>query len=168
MIRTDYLPRICKRRPLQHVFTNGRKAFEVGATPTDVPTMPIEFSIAGFRLGHSMVRANYNWNRNFDFGTGTLPLLFTFSATGGDLGGDTRLASIWIADFRRLYDFGEANKPGLTVPASKFNRAMRIDTRIVDPLQHLPPKTVGLPGSTGFNDVRRNLAFRNLTRAKMV
>ena len=31
--------------------------FEVGATPTDVPTMPIEFSVAGFRLGHSMIRA---------------------------------------------------------------------------------------------------------------
>jgi len=38
----------------------------------------------------------------------------------------------------------------------------------VDPLQHLPPQTVGLPNSTGFNDVRRNLAFRNLTRARMV
>jgi hypothetical protein len=130
--------------------------------------MPIEFSIAGFRLGHAMVRANYNWNKIFDNGAGSLEFLFIFSATGGDLGGDTRLASIWIADFRRLYDFGEANKPGLVVPASKFNRAMRIDTRIVDPLQHLPPQTVGLPGNTGFNDVRRNLAFRNLTRAKMV
>jgi hypothetical protein len=54
------------------------------------------------------------------------------------------------------------------VPASKFNRAMRIDTRMVDPLQHLPPQTVGLPNNAGFNDVRRNLAFRNLTRAKMV
>ena len=130
--------------------------------------MPIEFSIAGFRLGHAMVRAAYNWNKIFDNGGGSLEFLFIFSATGGDLGGDTRLASIWIADFRRLYDFGEANKPGLVVPASKFNRAMRIDTRIVDPLQHLPPQTVGLPGNTGFNDVRRNLAFRNLTRAKMV
>jgi hypothetical protein len=115
-----------------------------------------------------MVRATYNWNAVFDNGSGTLEFLFIFSATGGDLGGDTRLASIWIADWRRLYDFGEANKPNLEVPASKFNRAMRIDTRMVDPLQHLPPKTVGLPQSTGFNDVRRNLAFRNLTRARMV
>ena len=39
---------------------------------------------------------------------------------------------------------------------------------LVDPLQHLPPQTVGLPNNAGFNDVRRNLAFRNLTRAKMV
>jgi hypothetical protein len=168
MIRTDYLPRIAKAAVVNDVFNNGRKAFEMGVVPTEVPTMPIEFSIAGFRLGHAMVRANYNWNKVFDNGGGTLDLLFTFSATGGNLGLDTRLASIWIADFRRLYDFGEANKPGLTVPASKFNRAMRIDTRIVDPLQHLPPQTVGLPNNTGFNDVRRNLAFRNLTRAKMV
>jgi hypothetical protein len=168
MIRTDYLPRIARKAAVNSVFNQGRKVFEVGADPTAVPTMPIEFSIAGFRLGHAMVRANYNWNKIFDNGAGSLEFLFIFSATGGDLGGDTRLASIWIADFRRLYDFGEANKPGLTVPASKFNRAMRIDTRIVDPLQHLPPQTVGLPGNTGFNDVRRNLAFRNLTRAKMV
>ena len=168
MIRTDYLTRICKPVIVNNVFSGGRKAFEVGVTPTDIPTMPIEFSIAGFRLGHAMVRAGYNWNAIFDNGGGTLELLFTFSALGGSLGGDTRLASIWIADFRRLYDFGEAGKQNLTVPASKFNRAMRIDTRIVDPLQHLPPKAIGLPNSTGFNDLRRNLAFRNLERAKMV
>jgi hypothetical protein len=168
MIHTDYLKRICKPAVVNNVFNQGRKAFEVGAPPTAVPTMPIEFSIAGFRLGHAMVRAAYNWNKIFDNGGGTLDLLFTFSATGGDLGFDTRLASIWIADWRRLYDFGDANKPNLTVPASKFNRAMRIDTRMVDPLQHLPPQTIGLPKSTGFNDVRRNLAFRNLARAKMV
>jgi Animal haem peroxidase len=168
MIRSDFLPRICRQATVDDVFTNGRKAFEVGATPTDVPTMPIEFSVAGYRLGHSMVRASYNWNINFDNGGGTLPLLFEFSATGGQLGGETHLLTIWVADFRRLYDFGEANKPNLTVPAGKFNHAMRLDTRIVNPLQHLPPQTIALPNSTPGSDVRRNLAFRNLTRAKMV
>jgi hypothetical protein len=168
MIRTDYLPRICAQGVVNDVFNNGRKAFEVGAAATDVPTMPIEFSVAAFRLGHAMVRARYNWNAVFDDGGGTLEFLFIFSALGGDLGGDTRLASIWIADFRRLYNFGEANKPGLTVPPAKFNRAMRIDTTIVDPLQHLPPAAIGLPANAGFNDPRRNLAFRNLTRAKML
>ena len=63
----------------------------------------------------------------------------------------------WVADFRRLYDFGEAGKPGLVVPPAKFNRAMRIDTRLSNELGQLP-------NVVGDN----NLAFRNLTRAKMV
>ncbi len=169
MLRTDYLPRICAAGVVNDVFNNNkRKAFEVGVPPTSVPTMPIEFSIACFRLGHSMVRAAYNWNKAFDNGDGTLDYLFQFSALGGDLGGETRLLSNWIADFRRLYDFGEANKPNLVVPAAKFNRAMRIDTSIVDPLKHLPPSTFGGAASTPFNDPDRNLAFRNLTRANMV
>ena len=62
MLRTDYLPRICQAGVVNDVFSNGRKAFEVGVTPTDVPTMPIEFSVAAFRLGHSMIRQAYNWN----------------------------------------------------------------------------------------------------------
>jgi hypothetical protein len=168
MVRTDYLPKVCAAGVVNDVFNNGRKAFEPGAGPMQVPTMPIEFSVAAFRLGHAMVRSRYNWNSIFDDGSGTLKLLFDFSGLSGNLGGETRLLSIWIADFRRLYDFGEANKPNLTVPPGKFNRAMRIDTTIVDPLQHLPSKTVGLPGSTPRSDVRRNLAFRNLTRANML
>jgi Animal haem peroxidase len=167
MIRTDYLPRICAPGVVNDVFNNGRKAFEVGVNPTNVPTMPIEFSVAAFRLGHAMIRRAYNWNQRFDDGAGTLDWLFIFSAGGGDLFGEQRLASNWIADFRRLYDFGEAGKQNLVVPASKFNRAMRIDTTLVDPLKNLPPGTFGGP-NVPFNDPKANLAFRNLTRAKMV
>jgi hypothetical protein len=167
MLRTDLLPRLCARAVVGDVFTNGRKAFEVRATPTDVPTMPIEFSIAAYRLGHSMIRAAYNWNARFDNGGGTLEFLFLFSATSGNLGGEPRLPSNWIADFRRLYDFGEARRRDLVVPAAKFNRAMRLDTLIANPLKNLPPGSFGGP-VVPFNDPRANLAFRNLTRARMV
>jgi hypothetical protein len=169
MIKTDYLPRICAQGVINDVFNNNkRKVFEPNAAPTDIPTMPIEFSVAGFRLGHSMIRAAYNWNKAFDFGAGILDWLFIFSATGGDLGGLQRLAANWTADFRRLYDFGEANKPNLTVAPNRFNRAMRIDTALVDPLKTLPPETFGGNPTIPFNDKRRNLAFRNLMRARMV
>ena len=167
MIRHDYLPRICAAGVLNNVFNNGRKAFEVGANPTDVPTMPIEFSIAAFRLGHAMIRRAYNWNSRFDDGAGTLDLLFLFSGTSGGLGGEMRLPSNWIADFRRLYDFNEAGRADLAVPAGKFNRAMRIDTTLVNPLKNLPSGSFGGP-DVPFDDARANLAFRNLTRAKMV
>ncbi len=158
MLRTDYLPRICAQGVVNAVFKNGRKAFEVGANPMDVPTMPIEFSVAAFRLGHSMIRAEYNWNKEFDAGAGTLDFLFTFSAGSGDFFGGPRLPSNWIADFRRLYEFTEAGRDDLDVPIVKFNRAMRIDTSLVDPLATLP----------GFPAGEDNLAFRNLARARMV
>jgi heme peroxidase len=167
MVRTDYLPRICVPRIVNDVFNNGRKAFEVGAAPIAVPTMPIEFSVAAFRLGHSMIRGSYNWNKIFDDGFGTLDLLFTFSSTSGDLGGETRLLSSWIADFRRLYDFKEAGRNDLAVPAAKFNRARRIDTLLANPLKHLPAGSFGGPAVSN-DDPRANLAFRNLTRARMV
>ena len=123
MLKTDYLPRIAAAGVVNNVFNQGRKVFEVGAAPTDVPTMPIEFSVAGFRMGHSMVRAAYNWNRIFDDGFGSLELLFLFSATGGDLGGFQRLPSNWIADFRRLYDFGETpSRASRCPPASSTAR----------------------------------------------
>jgi hypothetical protein len=158
MLLTDYLPRICAPAIINSVFNKGRKVFEVGVSPADVPTMPIEFSVAAFRLGHAMIRRTYNWNKIFDDGFGSLDLLFIFSGGSGDLGGNQRLASSWIADFRRLYDFGEAGRPGLTVPEKKFNRAMRVDTTLVSPLKTLP----GLPANEA------NLAFRNLSRARMV
>jgi Animal haem peroxidase len=161
MLRTDYLPRICARGVVNDVFNRGRKAFEAGAPPTQVPTMPIEFSVAGFRLGHSMVRGGYEWNARFDSDSGlrgTLDLLFEFSGLSGTLGGNPRLPSNWIADFRRLYDFGEAGRANLTVPERKFNRAMRIDTILARPLSTLP----------GFPRGESNLALRNLLRARMV
>ena len=158
VLRHDFLPRVCERTVVDSVFNNGRKVFEVGAPPMSVPTMPIEFSVAAYRLGHSMVRAAYNWNKVFDAGGGTLDLLFRFAGLNGNFLGAQRLPSTWIADFRRLYDFGEAGRANLEVPAAKFNHAMRIDTTLVNPLGRLP----------GFPADERNLAFRNLTRAEMV
>src|SRR3954451_1409772 len=167
MVRTDYLPRVCAPGVVNNVFNQGRKAFEVGVPPTQVPTMPIEFSIAAFRLGHSMVRSAYNWNKIFDDGGGTLDLLFLFSGTSGDFAGDPRLPSTWIADFRRLYDFSEAGRADLVVPKAKFNRARRIDTLLVNPLKNLPTGSFGGP-AVPFDDPHANLAFRNLARARMV
>ena len=157
MVRTDYLPRICASGIVTNVFSQGRKAFEVGASPTSVPTMPIEFSVAAFRLGHSMVRAEYSWNKVFP--GATLAQLFQFTHLSGNMAGP--IPSIWTADFRRLYNFGQLSPapPALIVPPGEFNRAMKIDTKLVNPLATLP-----VPDPSPEN----NLAFRNLLRANMV
>ena len=166
LLRHDYLPRILETAVLDDVWTRGRKVVEPGAAPTDVPTMPIEFSVAAFRLGHSMVRDAYNWNSHFPGTAGTLDWMFIFSGLGGDLGGQRRLLGNWIVDWRRMYDFPAGGRPGLAAPDSGVNHAMRLDTRLVDPLASLPPSTFG--GNDSVPPMARNLAFRNLTRAGMV
>ena len=166
MIRHDYLTRICRKSVVDDVFTHGRKVFEVGAPATDTPTMPVEFSVAAFRFGHSMVRAAYDWNRRFPVDQGELFFLFDFSSTGGQLGGGVKLPSNWIADFRRLYPFAEADRTDLD-PPNGVNLAMRIDSRLVNPLVLLPSSTFG-GFQEGVSEEQFNLAFRNLVRAKML
>ena len=152
------------------MFTNGRKLVEPDAEPTDVPTMPLEFSVAAFRLGHSMIRDSYNWNRRFPGTAGSLFYMFDFSGVGGSLGGELRLLSNWLADWRRMFDFTAGGHAELAPPGGvgNVNQAKRIDTLLTDPLRNLPPGTFNGPVNIPFNDPRANLAFRNLTRAKMV
>ncbi|MEY2931538.1 MAG: hypothetical protein RL033_2287 [Pseudomonadota bacterium] len=183
MLRHDFLPRIVDKQILDDVFKHGRRHVQQHPAPDCYPTMPIEFSVAAYRLGHSMIRDAYEWNRIFrtggPFGTnGTLPLLFRFSGTSGSLtidveldnsdAGNIVLPTNWIVDFRRLFDFGEAGRTDLQVSAAEFNFAKRLDTLLVNPLKDLPVGAFDGRGKPAPPKEQLNLAFRNLTRANMV
>ena len=102
------------RRSLDDVFTNGRKLVEPDAAPTAVPTMPVEFSVAAFRLGHSMVRPTLQLEP--DLLRQRRARWSTCSRSpglGGDLGGEIRLITSWLADLRRMYDFPAGGHPEL-------------------------------------------------------
>jgi len=182
MLRTDFLPRIVDPAIVDDVFHYGRKIFEVGET--GFPTMPIEFSVAAYRLGHSMIREKYDWNAIFGvngvFGDiGTLDNLFRFSGTSGNLSPGTdvnnpldgnfeRLPTNWIADWTRLYDFVKDGTPELA-PENPLNFARPLDIRLTDPLKTLPLGSFNARGGGGMlPPIQLNLAFRNLARARMV
>ena len=160
MIRTDYLPRICapgvveRRLHQRPQGLRGRRA-----TPTDMPTMPIEFSVAAFRLGHSMIRAAYNWNRVFADGAGTLELLFEFSGGSGELGGGRGCRATGSPTSAGSTTSARPDKPDLVVPPTKFNRACA----------STPGSSTRCAASPVIRRPRpdeANLAFRNLTRAQ--
>ncbi|KPF71653.1 hypothetical protein IP69_05690 [Bosea sp. AAP35] len=179
----DFLPRIADPAIVTDVFTEGRKVFET--TAVGMPTMPVEFSVAAYRFGHTMIRDDYDWNRFFNSRTGalepgSLENLFRFSGTSGNLSPETeiddplagpfeQLPSLWITDWTRLYDFDKDAGDGELAPLdpADLNHARRIDTRLTDPLAKLP-----LGSFNGRGDVvpstQRNLAFRNLVRSRMI
>jgi len=189
MVRTDFLPRIVDPAIVDDVFTNGRKIFEVDNA--GFPTMPIEFSVAAYRLGHSMIRNIYEWNAVFSTGGsignfGTLENLFRFSGTSGNLspfssednskpsdlnkpldGSFERLPTNWIADWTMLYDFVEDGTPELA-PETQLNFARPLDIRLTNFLKTLPLGSFDARGGGTVPPIQMNLAFRNLVRGRMI
>ncbi len=141
----DFLPRIIRQDVLDDVLQNGRRFFLYELEPF----MPVEFSGAAYRLGHSMVRAVYDYNRVFTPAGGipaTLELLFRFSGGSGD---GVPIPSDWIIDWRRFHEVDSSVSPG---------RSRKLDPFVV-------PALTNLPEFQNVPDPRlRSLTFRNLRR----
>ena len=99
--------------------------------------MPLEFSVAAFRFGHSRVRADYdNFNEKHD--EGGLDLLFRPSR---------RLLDDWVIEWPSFLD---------SENSERFPRPL--DTSLTRLLLRLPPPTLSGPNP------QQNLAIRNLLR----
>jgi Animal haem peroxidase len=153
MVLHDFVERITEPGIVAKTLDQGRRFYRF----KKFPYMPVEFSAAAYRFGHSMVRADYSHNRIFN--PASLELEFRFTGLSGGIVGDLApnpptaptpvsvLPSNWIIDWRRFHDFSSAANPA-GVP---LNLARKIDPFLI-------PALHTLPGDGG------DLAFRNLRR----
>ena len=134
----DFLPQVCDPEIVRDVIANGRKFWNpIGINASDVP---IEFSAAAYRFGHSMIREKYLYSEIFP--EASLDDLFRFTNLMGTF---AAVPHNWIAKWPGFFE----------------ENAREIDAQLTDPLQALPKQG-------GVGDVQQNLmkrlAARNLMR----
>jgi hypothetical protein len=159
MVLNDFLPRIVHSKVIKEL-KNGdhydEKKLKFFHWKKE-PFMPVEFSVAAYRLGHSMVRPGYRLNDNvlkpiFPIDPKVQPGL-----TEG-LTGFRAMISDWAIDWGRFIDIDiRAYDGNDDVKKKRLQFAYRIDTSIVFPLSNLPLPTIVSAGPV-------SLPQRNLER----
>jgi hypothetical protein len=164
MLVTDFLPKIVNGGTYRSVFAN-RHDPAPGLPPPHnerLRLMPVEFSVAAFRFGHSMVRPQYRLNT-----TVSRRLIFlpgdrkgAYADTAADLRGFGPIPSDWAIDWQFFIAHEDGAEPRAISPLydrvdRKPQHAYKIDTSLASPLWDLSPQIVsGQPA----------LALRNLMR----
>jgi hypothetical protein len=167
MVVNDFLPTIVWEGVLKDVIPHHYKNSNVRADPPNLiyfdrahePVMPLEFSGAAYRFGHSMVRPGYRLSE-------TVPPLPVFgSEPGSSLTGFHEFPGNWAMDWARFADLGplDSGGPNGGDAANRLQLAYKIDTSLVDPLGSLPNPPFDPPLSLGGTKLT-SLASRNLMR----
>ncbi|MFM2350395.1 MAG: hypothetical protein RIR04_1361 [Pseudomonadota bacterium] len=191
MLLTDFLPRLCGDRVMHSLLpalADGRgpncgRSHRTITADLRPGEMPLEFSDAAYRFGHSAIRSVYRLNTQM---TGTAEeqrrnpaaagRKFIFAAVDqAGLNGNRAFPDEWAIDWGLFFETRGAMTPDqIAMGAQKVQPSYKIDTSLVNPLAFLPEfSQSGTPKATtaeGFAKPKAgaiaNLALRNLMRGQ--
>ena len=170
VVINDFLPTILNEATVRKAFphlASGRSVADDRPRVTIGPLVPerrkhhgflvpVEFSVAAYRFGHSMIRPIYRLNETIS----RRPIFSTSSDPAADLGGMRPIPNDWAIDWQFFVDIGDG-EPQTGSPDDPTERkpqhAYKIDTSIVGALGALPATVASSPSS---------LALRNLLRGR--
>jgi len=155
----DFLPAVVERQTYHSVFPNPYRP--VTTIPKlrdhDLELMPVEFSVAAYRFGHSMVRPRYQLNEEIG-----APIFSTEPGDTADLGGFRPIPADWAIDWQFFIDLdhGAGSWAGADPGMRKPQLSSKIDTSLAHPLGDLPPRIAKDPASLALRNLERGAIFQ--------
>jgi hypothetical protein len=151
----DFLRKILQQETYDSVFPNSYRP--VTTIPklreNDLELMPVEFSVAAYRFGHSMIRPRYQLNPTIGH---PIPIpIFSDDPDNftADLGGFRPIPHDWAIDWQFFINLGHdaEREPQLSY---------KIDTSLVHPLGNLPERVAKDPSSLALRNLERGATFQ--------
>ena len=169
----DYLKTVTMPGIVDDVLLGGPKHYKL--RKGEEPYMPLEFSVAAYRFGHTMVRAVYDHNRNFGrpgnvIPTASFDLLFAFTGGGSTRNSSTGavtlnpfLGNTKVLPFNWIIEWDRFTDKGSSIPD---HFARKIDTRLAPPLKDMVNQgnDPALDTTPDIRKILKMLARRNLLR----
>jgi hypothetical protein len=156
------LPNFVGRRMVRRILRHGPRSYDA----QHGGFVPVEFSGAAYRFGHSMVRPSYRANLAGDGGNPFFGLIFDSrvqvpdgqnpTTDPGDLRGGFRAPRRFVG-WQTFFDFGGAHSADV-----RPNKV--IDTKLSTPLFSLPTSAIAhIPGAPGPTALPQRTLLRHLT-----
>jgi hypothetical protein len=157
----DFLKTVIEPDTYNSIFPDPyHPVFKIPRLQQRLDLMPVEFSVAAYRFGHSMIRPEYRLNSTVQ----RRPIFSGDADVAADLGGFRPIPSDWAIDWQFFIDLSHGQPPAGGDPLfdpipRKPQHAYKIDTSLVSPLHALPASVASNPSILALRNLQRGQVF---------